>query len=584
MKNLDRRTKILLVVSLLVGLLLGALFFGGSSKTEETTVKSTTETKKAEVWTCSMHPQIRQSGPGHCPICGMDLIPLESSDNLVDPDAITMSPSAMILAGISTYRVGFSDGIKDIPLNGKIEVNDKKVYSQSSHIPGRIEKIQVTYEGEYVQKGQLVANVYSPELSSAQQELLEAYSVKDMQPQLYQSVRTKLKNWKISDASINAIISSRKIRESFPIFADVSGYVVKKNVELGDYVQRGQTLFDVADLSSVWVLFEIYESDMNWIKKGDVVNYTVASLPGEKFSGRISFIDPFINPTTRVANARVEISNPGLKFKPAMFVSGNVEAKIASNKAIISVPKTAVMWTGKRSVVYVQTNTDKGSSFKLREVTLGPQLGDDYIIQDGLSAGEEVVENGTFNVDAAAQLAGKPSMMNQKEEVKGHTIDTDKVVLKNDKVADNAEINKNLQPLYRNYFALTDALTKDDFTKAKVALLKFDKEIAQVDSQVFSAESLKVWSNFKSKLNAETKYAVKLKDIEKLRTKFEAIANVMIDVTKAFTPLDESTYVQFCPMAHNNKGAIWLSDKKEIVNPYLGKKMLTCGSTKQVLK
>ncbi|MEQ3661982.1 MAG: efflux RND transporter periplasmic adaptor subunit [Flavobacterium sp.] len=279
--NIDKKTKILLAITLLVGLLLGALFFGGNTKEEEnkTEVKS-----KAEVWTCSMHPQIRQPEPGDCPICGMDLIPLESGNEDIDPEAISMSESAMIIAGISTYKVGNTDGIKEIALNGKIEVNEKTVYSQSSHIPGRIEKIQVSFVGEYVKKGQVVAYIYSPELASAQQELIEAYSVKDIQPQLFESVKSKLKNWKVSDATINSIISSGKTQDRFPIYADVSGYIIKKNVELGDYLQKGQTLYDVADLSTVWVLFEIYESDMSWVKKGDKINYTVASFPGETFS------------------------------------------------------------------------------------------------------------------------------------------------------------------------------------------------------------------------------------------------------------------------------------------------------------
>ena len=319
--NIDKKTKILLAVTLLVGLLLGALFFGGSTKEEDnkTEVKS-----KAEVWTCSMHPQIRQPEPGDCPICGMDLIPLEAGNEDIDPDAISMSESAMIIAGISTYKVGNTDGIKEIALNGKIEVNEKTVYSQSSHIPGRIEKIQVSFVGEYVKKGQVVAYVYSPELASAQQELIEAYSVKDIQPQLFESVKMKLKNWKVSDATINSIISSGKTQDRFPIYADVSGYIIKKNVELGDYLQKGQTLYDVADLSTVWVLFEIYESDMSWVKKGNKINYTVASFPGETFSGTIAFIDPFINPMTRIAKARVEVANSGLKFKPEMFATNSI--------------------------------------------------------------------------------------------------------------------------------------------------------------------------------------------------------------------------------------------------------------------
>ena len=588
--NIDKKTKILLAVTLLVGLLLGALFFGGSTKEEDnkTEVKS-----KAEVWTCSMHPQIRQPEPGDCPICGMDLIPLEAGNEDIDPDAISMSESAMIIAGISTYKVGNTDGMKEIALNGKIEVNEKTLYSQSSHIPGRIERILVSFVGEYVNKGQVVAYIYSPELASAQQELIEAYSVKDIQPQLFESVKMKLKNWKVSDATINKIVSTGKKQDQFPIYADVSGYIVKKNVELGDYLQKGQTLYEVADLSKVWVRFEIYESDMGWIKKGNTVNYTVASFPGESFSGTIDFIDPFINPTTRVAKARVEVANKGLKFKPEMFVSGTIKTKIDRKEASISVPKTAVMWTGKRSIVYIKNESENGISFKLREVTLGPLLGNDYIIEEGLEIGEEIVANGTFNVDAAAQLAGKPSMMNLEggSGSTGHNhggsadaVSADKkVVLKEDKTTITAEAKKALQPLYKNYFDFKDALTKDDFNSAKKALLEFQKSLDKINMSLFKGEAHNVWMSYQTELKKNTLHAAHTKDIKELRMPFEPISNVMIAMTKAFNPLSESTYVQFCPMANSDKGANWLSKENKVVNPYFGAAMLKCGEVRETI-
>lgn len=589
--NIDKKTKILLAVTLLVGLLLGALLFGGSS--EEKVENKTDASSKAETWTCSMHPQIRQPEPGDCPICGMDLIPLEAGDEDIDPDAISMSESAMIIAGISTYKVGNTDGVKEISLNGKVEVNERTVYSQSSHIPGRIEKIQVSFVGEYVKKGQVVAYVYSPELASTQQELIEAYTVKDIQPELFESVKMKLKNWKVSDATINSIISSGKTQDRFPVYADVSGYIIKKNVELGDYLQKGQTLYDVADLSNVWVLFEIYESDMSWVKKGDKINYTVASFPGETFSGTIAFIDPFINPLTRIAKARVEVANSGLKFKPEMFATGTLKTQISTNKSTLSVPKSAVMWTGKRSIVYVKNETDKGITFKLREVTLGPLLGNDYIIEKGLEIGEEIVANGTFNVDAAAQLAGKPSMMN----IEGGKVNTGhnhggspmpmnddkKVVLKEDKTAISAEAKKSLQPLYKDYFQFKDALTKDDFNSAKKALLEFEKSFNKINMSVFKGDAHKIWMSYQAELKKQTLHATHIKNIKGLRMSLEPISNVMVVMTKAFNPLNETTYVQFCPMANNNKGANWLSKENKVVNPYFGASMIKCGEVKETI-
>lgn len=589
----DKKTKIALAATLLLGLLLGALLFGGSAKEEQKTSEETVT--KDQIWTCSMHPQIRKNEPGACPICGMDLIPLETSDNSdIDPDAISMSESAMIIAGVSTYKVGNSDGIKEITLNGKVEVNEKGVYSQSSHIPGRIEKILVTFTGEYVKKGQVVAYVYSPELATAQQELIEAYSIRDLQPQLFEAVKQKLRNWKVSETTIKNVLSSGKAQDKFPITADVSGYVVKKNVELGDYVQRGQTLYDVADLSTVWVLFEIYESDIPWIKKGDQVNYTIASFPGESFSGTISFIDPFINPSTRIATARVEVRNSNLKLKPEMFVSGTISSRVATNKSSLSVPKSAVMWTGKRSIVYVKNESEKGVSFKLRQVTLGPLLGNDYLIEEGLEAGEEVVANGTFNVDAAAQLAGKPSMMNLEGgkvntghdhgATQSNAVEEKQSSLQTKKTAINEEAKTSLKPLFSSYFKLKDALTKGDFNTSKNALVDFEKTLSKINMNVFKGDSHKLWMSYATPLKKNSLHAEHLKDIKEIRMAFEPISNVMIAMAKSFRPLTEKTYVQFCPMANNDKGANWLSKEDKVVNPYFGPAMIKCGEVKAVIK
>ena len=585
----DKKTKISLIATLFIGLILGALLFGGSSKEEEKNAKETVI--KDQIWTCSMHPQIRKNEPDACPICGMDLIPLETSENSdIDPNAISMSESAMIIAGVSTYKVGNSDGIKEIALNGKVEVNEKGVYSQSSHIPGRIEKILVTFTGEYVKKGQVVAYVYSPELASTQQELLEAYSVKDIQPQLLEAVKQKLKNWKVSETTIRKVIQSGKAQDKFAITADVSGYVVKKNVELGDYVQRGQTLYDVADLSKVWVLFEIYETEIGWIKKGDKVNYTIASFPGESFSGIISFIDPFINPSTRIAKARIEVNNSNLKLKPEMFVSGIIKSKMTANKSSLSVPKSAVMWTGKRSIVYIKNESEKRISFKLREVTLGPLLGSDYIIEEGLEAGEEIAVNGTFNIDAAAQLAGKPSMMNIEGSkmntghdhgaTQSNAVEEKQATIQTKKTTINQEAKTSLKPLFSNYFQLKDALTKGDFNASKKALLDFEKTLSKINMNVFKGDSHKLWMSYVTPLKKNTLHAEHLKDIKEIRMAFEPISNVMIAIVKSFRPLTEKTYVQFCPMANNDKGANWLSKENKVVNPYFGPTMIKCGEIK----
>ncbi|MBN2863318.1 MAG: efflux RND transporter periplasmic adaptor subunit [Bacteroidales bacterium] len=414
MKPIDKKTVIIAAATLLVGLLAGWLIFGSAKRSSQNDhQKVKTEIKSETVWTCSMHPQIRQNEPGKCPICGMDLIPLEDDQNdEIDTMAIAMSPTAMQLANVSTAVVGRTDPVKGIRLSGKVQADERVVYSQSSHIPGRIEKLFVNFTGEFVNKGQTVAFVYSPELVIAQEELFEAQKISETQPQLFASAKEKLKNWKLSDKQIEEILNSGKTQEEFPVQADFAGYVTSKMINPGDYVRRGEAIYEIADLSKVWVLFDVYEQDISWIKKGDRVAFSIASLPGESFTGSISWLDPVIDPETRVARARVEYNNASGKLKPEMFASGLVEAKLSTRSNSLVVPKTAVMWTGKRSVVYVKTNSDKSVNFIMRELTLDPALGDSYLVESGLREGEEIAVNGTFSIDAAAQLAGKPSMMN----------------------------------------------------------------------------------------------------------------------------------------------------------------------------
>lgn len=410
--NTKTKNIIKIVGILLIGILLGWLFFGGSD-----TSKSDHEHNAAEgvetIWTCSMHPQIRMNEPGQCPICGMDLIPLESNESAMDSNAVQMTEDAMKLANIQTMIVGGSkESNKELRLNGKVQIDERKLYTQSSHISGRIEKLTINFTGEKVSRGQTLAMIYSPEMVTAQEELLQANRMRESQPELFSAAIQKLRNWKIGESTINRIITANKPIQQFPITADVSGIITAKKIDLGDYVHQGMPIYEIADLSSLWVLFDVYESDIPWVKVGDKVQYTIQSLPGESFEGTISFIDPLINPQTRVASARVEVKNPKSNLKPEMFVTGVVKNNIIKMESKdIVIPKSAVMWTGERSVVYVKNMTSNKVNFKLREVTLGPSLGDAYVIKEGLLEGEYIVVNGTFIVDAASQLAGKPSMM-----------------------------------------------------------------------------------------------------------------------------------------------------------------------------
>ncbi len=579
-KNILKMTGVLLA-----GLLLGWIFFGGNDAP-----KSVTEKTEATVWTCSMDPQIRMAEPGNCPLCGMALIPLENNHSEADPNALQMTENAMKLANIQTMVVGSKEASKELRLNGKVQIDERKLYAQSTHIPGRIEQLSINFTGEKVNRGQRLGMVYSPELVTAQEELLQAYSIRNSQPELFDAAKQKLRNWKIGDKSINRILSSGKPIQQFPISADVSGIVTAKKVELGDYVDRGMPLYEIADLSSVWILFDVYESDIPWVKVGDKVSYTIQSLPGETFEGTISFLDPMINPQTRVATARIEVKNATNKLKPEMFASGIVKNNInkTGTKEIV-IPKSAVMWTGERSIVYVKSTSENKVNFKLQEVMLGPSLGDAYVIKSGLENGEEIVINGTFTVDAAAQLAGKPSMMNSESNVVKTKNDQSETAVnskteKTEQAAISPKAKEALKPIYQEYLNLKDALAADNLANAKKAGIAMQKSLSKVDMSLFSGDSHKIWMKHQNNLKLALKLAPNFKTIEEVRKAFHSISEAMIALTNSFKPFGQTLYVQYCPMVDGNKGANWLSQFEEIKNPYFGAAMLKCGETKATIK
>lgn len=592
MKNINKSTIIIAISTLIVGVLLGWLFFGGNTSKEHD--HELVQESKSQVWTCSMHPNIRQNEPGKCPICGMELIPLQSGLSEDNPLEIRMSSTAMKLASIQTALVLSSIPEKEVRLNGKVQPNEQNVYSQTSHIPGRIEQLKVNITGEYVKKGQVIAYVYSPDLVTAQKELFEAYKIRETQSALYQASREKLKNWKLTEMQIDEIIEKGSTIEQFPIMADVSGIVISKNVNLGDYLKQGSVLYQIADLSQLWILFDVYESDMPWVKVGDEVSYAVESLPGQSFSGKINFIDPVINPKTRVAKARISVLNAGLKLKPEMFVSGVIKSPIKLGGASIIVPKTAVMWTGKRSVVYVKSNTDAGVAFMMREVTLGPSLGDSYIIEEGLEAGEEIAIHGTFSIDAAAQLAGKPSMMSPTggAVMTGHNhgastssnteYSENEMSVKPIQLSSKAE--KAISALFESYLSLKDALVNDKFDQAVSEAKDLRENIDGISMTMFEGEAHNLWMQEGIPLNALIKEMVNSKDIEAARKPFKPLSMYLIKIAKAFDPMEKPLFVQHCPMADDFKGADWLSKEESVMNPYYGASMLTCGEVTDTIQ
>lgn len=559
---------VIIILTLIVGLFLGKLFFSEPKK-EEAMDHSQHEVKKDQIWTCAMHPQIRQNEPGQCPICGMELIPLdEVGDN---PLNMEMSEESIRLADIQTAKVELTNPEKEIFMQGKVKMDERKMAMITSRFAGRIEKLFIDFTGVDVVKGQKLASIYSPELITAQQELFEAIKYKDSNPMLYKAARNKLKLWNITENQINEIETGGQPKQEIDVVSPLSGIVTSRMATLGDYVKEGSKLFEVVDLSRVWIVFDAYESDIPWIKKGDQVNFKVSSLAGQTFKGKVDFIDPIINPKTRTASIRIDFGNADKKLKPEMFVEGRFAAKLPLEEAKIIVPKSAVMWTGKRSIVYTKLSDTNKPTFQFREITTGLDLGTHYIVEDGLKEGEEIVINGTFKVDAAAQLAGKNSMMNQQ---------TGKYI---GKYHVSEGFKQQLTLFFNQYIELKNSLVDSDFEKAKQKATALKQKLKTFDMTELHDEAHELWMKKNKALTSSIDHIIAAKDLEEQRIQFEPLSENLSIIIEAFGVHGIKVYKDYCPMAVNDEGAIWLSEVEEIRNPYFGEKMLKCGEVQKVI-
>lgn len=587
-----KKQNIIIYASLLIGgILLGWLLFGGDSKAEKEDGKTAGQAiiESTQFWTCSMHPQIHLPKPGDCPICGMDLIPEQEGGNS-NPLVLEMTEDAIKLMNIQTTIVGGKSSSQQndgkLRLSGKIIADETTTASIVSHIPGRIEKLYISFTGEQVYRGQRIATIYSPNLITAQKELLEAQKIKEINPSLFEATLNKLKYWRITEKQINEVLTEQKVKESFGIYAEHSGVVSNKRVSVGDHLMEGGVLFDIQNLNKLWGVFDVYEANLQDVKVGDAITFTTPSVSGEEFKAKISFIDPVINPKTRAASIRIEIPNKNKKLKPEMFITGILagnQSSINSEKSSqIIIPKSAVMWTGTRSVVYVKKPDVKIPSFEYREVVLGNSFGNSYVVTDGLKSGEEIVTKGAFVIDASAQLNNQASMMNQ-------LVEKDNAKTSSTEVPDYAsstppEFVNQLAQVTEQYLQLKDGLTKDDAQKTSQAGKKLNDKLKDVDMLLLKGDAHVYWMNQLKMLQAHSRNISETEDIEKQRKNFEMLSTSMINSVKAFGVPSNELFVEFCPMAADNKGAFWISSESEIVNPYFGKQMLTCGSVEDTIK
>lgn len=590
---MNNKIKSIVIIALVFagGILLGRWLTDGGSGGENDSATHAAQDKESEVsvWTCSMHPQIQSPDPGICPICEMDLTPM-TSDSGNDPFVLTMTENAVRLANIQTSVIGNgqTEMISDDAwrIHGKILPDERNIYSQTPRIEGRIESLQVTYEGMYVTEGSTVAEIYSPEIVAAQRELLEAKKMQSSHPELLEAARRKLSYLKISPEFIRKVEESGEVIETFPLQAGKSGFVINKKVEPGDHVSSGQVLFDIYNLSSVWAVFDIYEKDIGKIREGEWIEFSAPGIPGQSFRTRVEFISPLLNQESRTIRVRGQVSNPNRLLKPEMLIQGQLTGKRSSGDDRLLIPKTAVLWTGRESVAYVQDTTMDIPTFAFREINLGSESGSHYVVLDGLNAGDRVVTHGVFAVDAAAQLNNQRSMMNRLigEDATGEEEDSWDNIEQVDPDVVTAGARKDLNQILEAYIALKDELIEGDHEKIFASL----SQLQSVSNQISPRNDMEgyndTWNDHVKNFKSHLDLIVQKDGVEEWRSAFSPLSQVMIYWVLEFgNPGKPEVFVQHCPMANDDQGGDWLSYDSQIRNPYFGDAMMACGITKETL-
>ncbi len=634
---------VLIVVALMIGYSIGSpasVEVGDSGEA----VEGGGESSGPQFYTCSMHPTVRLEDPNaKCPICFMDLIPVVESDSGEGMEMrLTLSESAKAMSRIETSKVGRFFPSAQSRLYGKIVYDETSVARLSAYFPGRIERLFVNYVGVTVQEGDHLAALYSPDLLAAFEELRQAKKsfdsagdassfLRETSEQTLIASREKLRLFGLTQQQVDDVESGIFDSDELTVYAPIGGVVTHLAAREGDYLKTGDPIATVSDLSRLWLDLEAYESQLSLLRWGMPVHFTVEAHPGEVFEGQVSFIEPIVDERTRTAAVRVAVDNSDMRLKPGMFASAVVRAKIAADGAVLSdelagkwvspmhptivknvkgtcdicgmdmvtaeslgvvgdslqsemplvIPRTAVLYTGIRSVVYVQVPGEDEPVYEGRTVELGARAGDYYTVRSGLSEGDEVVVQGAFRIDSAMQISAKPSMMTPSGGGGGggHDHGGDGGGMSQMEMKDTVPevFVQGLEPIYSAYLDAQERLADDDLGGFVDAAGRLGEAVGGVEVVGLVGETLGSWRRAAANLQGET-----VTTIEDARMQFKNMSQAVIDLQGKFGNVSRETlYTANCPMAFDFTGGKWIQRGTEIHNPYFGSEMLRCGDIQE---
>ena len=594
---------------------------GGNAPAESTAAE--------QVFTCSMHPQIRQPQQGRCPICGMHLVGATGQGDHLGELSIKIEPAQRRLANIETAAVRREPLSATIQTVGAIAIDESRMATIASYVDGRLERLFADYTGVKVAEQDHLAVIYSPELYSAQVEYLETRkssrqmgstaleAIRQSQERLTISLRQRLVELGMADQQIEELVRTEQPESRLTIYAPTGGTVIEKLAMEGKYVKAGEPIYRIADLTTVWLVLELYPEDAARIRFGQRVEAEMQSLPGESFSGRVAFVDPQVDTQRRTVGVRVEFLNDKGRLRPGDYANAKIYFPIGQEGDVydqdlagrwispmhpqiirdvpgkceicgmdlvptsrygysdvpveqplsLYVPRTALLMAGDNSVVYVETEP---GHFEIRPVTIGPILRDKVIVLRGLREGEQVATAGNFLIDSQMQLAGKPSLIDPARALAA--LPNKPLQLREVAVTPYAgRVGENIEHLYAAYFIVSQALAGDQQPPSQAVLDVHENARGLANETALSAES-------RQRMQAIVKASEHLHHMElkPAREAFKAISQSVVTLASQVRgERAETPFVHFfCQMVG---GGNWLQPHSRLTNPYMGRRMLNCG-------
>ncbi|WP_113907659.1 efflux RND transporter periplasmic adaptor subunit [Aliidiomarina celeris] len=523
---------------------------------------------ESQRYTCSMHPSFVTTDPNErCPICGMELVPV-SSNRSSGPSSsnpqISFSGRSLALLQVQTEPVRQGAVQHELEVIGELDFDERYLTSISAYTSGRIDRLWVNYTGAHVEQQAPLVEIYSPELLTAQFDLLQAHRQvnpsddpirgapvwRESQQVTLRAARQRLRLLGLSNAQIDQVITRGEATDRMVVQAPGSGQVVARHVRQGDYVTTGEVLLELVDPSKMWAVLQVFERDLTYFNVGDAVTvqpHIRGTQLRETQQGEVVSIAPRIDPQTRTRNVHVALENTS----GALSAGGFIRATLSTEQVnVLTIPASAPLLTGTRAVVYVQNHAnEEQSTFSARTVTLGRKFGDRYEVLSGLNAGDLVVTRGAFRIDAELQLQGHTSMMNPAPQQQAEQV--------------------NITSLVAPYLGMWEALQSDNLAAWQQAAADFYNGVAAVEWPPSLATE-------QAQLEIGAGHAHHVADISTARQHFYEHSQAMISLARAGYH-QGTLYLMYCPMARQGEGAYWLQANDQLRNPYYGAMMLRCG-------